>query len=423
MMVSHDRWLLNSIAQRVLEVEDLGIISWAGGYDEYIEGKQRQFEAEQKHYEQTQRKVRRMERFITRFRAKNTLATRVKSKEKLVQKLKREAPRPPEEGGMRLAFRDVDRAVHQVLSVEIHKKAYGSRTLIEDSNFTLARGERASLVGPNGCGKTTLMRMIAGMEKGYDGFIRIGEKATVGYFSQDARIVDPRNTPEKEVMLANPDFTPERARKVLGAFMFDEEDWEKEVSKLSGGERSKLALCKLLVQTPNVLLLDEPTNHLDIPSREALESALIDFPGTALIVSHDRYFLERVCTRTIAFRGSKLKDYIGPYSYFREKSLEEMRTTPTRQTRKQVEESEAAKSWKEKKRQANEEKRRQRRKEDLEQKIEAAERDILSLKREMENPELATNHEKLSRLHEELRQREAQHDSLTENWIELEDES
>jgi len=322
-VVSHDRYFLDRMISRTVELERGQLVEYAGNYSYFLAEKERRFAAAQAAYERQQRELKRQQGFIDRFRAKATKATQVKSREKALAKVERvEAPRV-ESRGMALRFPPAKPSHREVVTLQNVVKRYGPRTVFDGLALTLERGERLALVGPNGAGKSTLLRMLAEVEMPDRGTLLLGAGVTAGYYAQDQTdVLNVGRSVLEEAWAAAPAGWGEAAiRTLLGRFGFTGDDAHKPVGVLSGGEKARLAIARLLLQPANLLLLDEPTNHLDLASREELERALRQFQGTVVMASHDRYFMDRVATKVGEVGGGRMQVYLGTYSGYRDRRI------------------------------------------------------------------------------------------------------
>jgi ATP-binding cassette subfamily F protein 3 len=321
-IISHDRTFLRRHVNRIAELENAGLTVFDGSFDRYVEQRRLRREELIANKRSQDRKIAQTERFIERFRAKNTKAKQVQSRIKALDKLERVVLEEERTSKMRLAIPPVARAGRRVLSLEGIHKSYGDTVVYEGVDLSIERGDRVALVGPNGAGKSTLLRIAAGVLCFDAGERTLGHNATVAFFAQhrlDA--LDPQRSALEELeSAATLDDIP-RLRGHLGAFLFSGDDVQKKVSVLSGGEKSRLALAKLLLRPANFLVLDEPTNHLDLTSREVLESALANYGGTLLLISHDRAFLNALVNRVVEVDCGVLREYLGNYDdYLRKKT-------------------------------------------------------------------------------------------------------
>ncbi len=317
-VISHDRAFLRRHAQRIAELEQGRLTLYEGGWDSYLAQKQQRREQLLARKRTQDRRVAQTERFIERFRYKNTKARQVQSRIKALAKLERVGLEPEARRSMRLRIPAPRRAGDVVLQLEGIHKRYGERVVYRGVDLLVRRGDRVALVGPNGAGKSTLLR-IAGGVLGFDaGGRRPGHHVEVAFFAQhQLEALDPARTVLAELeSVARTEDTP-RLRGHLGAFLFSGDDVEKPVAVLSGGEKARLALAKLLLRPANFLVLDEPTNHLDVAAREVLEAALRAYAGTLLFVSHDRAFINALASRVVEVRGGVLSEYPGNYDAYR----------------------------------------------------------------------------------------------------------
>jgi len=314
-VISHDRAFLRRHVNRVAEVERAQLFVYGVGFDRYRREREARLEGLRARERQQEREVAEVERFVERFRAKASKARQVQSRIKALEKLERvEKPRG-EGGAMRLRVPEPRRSGQSVLSLQGVHKRYGEQVVYAGVDFSLERGEKVALVGPNGAGKSTLLRIAAGVLPMDAGERELGHHVDLAFYAQhQLEALDPaRSVLEELAAAATTDDVP-RLRSHLGAFLFSGDDVDKKVSVLSGGEKARLALARLLLRPVNFLVLDEPTNHLDVESREVLESALADYAGTLLLISHDRDLLDALCTRVVEVKGGVLASHIGSYS-------------------------------------------------------------------------------------------------------------
>ncbi len=321
-IISHDRTFLRRHVNRVAELEGERLTVFEGSFDRYVEQKALRREELVANKRSQDRKIAETERFIERFRAKNTKAKQVQSRIKALDKLERVELNDVRTSKMRLVIPSVARAGRRVLTLEGIRKSYDETVVYEGVDLSIERGNRVALVGPNGAGKSTLLRIAAGVLNFDAGERTLGHNVTVAFFAQhQLEVLDPRRSVLEELeTAANLDDIP-RLRGHLGAFLFSGDDVKKKVSVLSGGEKSRLALAKLLLRPSNFLVLDEPTNHLDLTSREILEGALSGYGGTLLLISHDRAFLNALVNRVVEVDHGQLQEYPGNYDdYLRKKT-------------------------------------------------------------------------------------------------------
>src|ERR1700722_11558670 len=321
LLISHDRSFLNAVADRMVEIDQRKLISYRGNYDEYLTQKAARQEQHLAAYKNQQREINRLQTFIDRFGAKNTKASQAQSKRKQIERMdKIEAP---DSAGRRVAFQfpQPERSGRKVLELKGVDHAYGETVVYQGLDFTVERNQRIVLVGPNGAGKSTLLKLLAGVLPIQSGSRELGHNVQVGYCSQHR--VDTLNldhTLLQEASDCGQQVSEQVVRTLLGAFLFRGDEVFKPVSVLSGGEKSRLVLAKLLLNPPNFLLMDEPTTHLDMPSIEALIQSLRQYEGTLVFISHDVYFIKSIATSVLHVRGGALTPYPGNYDYYLEKT-------------------------------------------------------------------------------------------------------
>uniref|UniRef100_UPI0037D9B19A ABC-F family ATP-binding cassette domain-containing protein n=1 Tax=Synechococcus sp. CS-1329 TaxID=2847975 RepID=UPI0037D9B19A len=324
-VVSHDRAFLDRVCNLIVETERGVSRTYLGNYSQHLEQKALEREASQAAFDRQQKDLASQQAYIDRFRASATRSTQAKSREKLLDKVERiEAPL---EGlsGPRFQFPPAPRSGRQVALIDDLTHSYGDKILFLGAHLEVERGDRIAFVGPNGAGKSTLLRLVMGLEAADAGQAGLGEhNVEAGYFEQNqAEALNLERSVVDTLFEAVPDWTQTQVRSLLGNFGFSNDDVFKAVGQLSGGEKARLALALMLLTPCNLLVLDEPTNHLDIPAKQMLESALKDYDGAALIVSHDRYFIAQVANRIVELRDGDLVLYQGDYAYYLEKKAEE----------------------------------------------------------------------------------------------------
>ena len=324
-IVSHDREFLDRLCTQVVETERGVSTTYLGNYSAYLEQKAESQMAQLSAFERQQKELEKQQAFVDRFRASATRSTQAKSREKQLEKV--EIIDAPVAGmrSLRFKFPPAPRSGREVVIIKDLTHIYSENILFLGTNLLIERGDRIAIVGPNGAGKSTLLKLIVGMEKPTEGSIALGDHNVLpGYFEQNqAEALDLEKTVMATIHDEVPDWKNEEVRTLLGRFLFSEATVFKKVSTLSGGEKARLALAKMLLAPANLLILDEPTNHLDIPAKEMLEQALQDYDGTAIIVSHDRYFISQVANKVVEIREGELRLYRGDYHYYLDKIAEE----------------------------------------------------------------------------------------------------
>lgn len=325
MIISHDRYFLDQSVNRIFEMENKRLTSYNGNYTDYQKQAKINREIRLRQYENQQRDIKKQEESIERLKAygREKHLKRARSKEKMLDKVDRLDK--PQELRKKARFNFVLRhhSGNDVLKAQGLGKSFGDRKLFEGVDFELYRGEKVALIGPNGVGKSTLFKIIMGDESQDQGEYKLGQGVDIAYFHQEQKSLNLENSIIDEVWDDNPHMTQTEVRNLLGAFLFEGEDVFKSIRSLSGGERARVAILKLILSKSNLLLLDEPTNHLDIDSKEVLEDALKEYEGTLLTISHDRYFLNTVVDRILVLKPNGIEEYLGNYEYYQNKKKEE----------------------------------------------------------------------------------------------------
>lgn len=422
LVVSHDRYFLDKIATKIIEIDNTKTTVFSGSYTDYAAKKEQLRRAQRSAWLNQQAEIRHQEQVIEKLRSFNREKSirRAESREKMLSKI--EVLEKPAEIDADMKIRLVPRILsgNDVLTVTQLSKAFGSLSLFSDLSFFLKRGEHVAIIGDNGTGKTTLLKMINGLLSPDAGSIRIGSRVQIGYYDQEHHVLHPEKTLFEEISDAYPQLDNTQIRNTLAAFLFTGEDVFKRIADLSGGERGRMSLAKLMLSESNFLILDEPTNHLDINSKEILEEALNGYAGTVLYVSHDRYFINRTAHRILELSGKELTSYLGNYDYYLEKKAaqdESARPASASPGAPDVAKESAARLlWQEKKEQDA----RQRKKENdirrCEEQIALLEQQARELDASLSDPDIACDAQTLCSLAAQKEEIDARLASLMEKW-------
>jgi ATP-binding cassette subfamily F protein 3 len=319
-VVSHDRYFLDKVANKIAELKNHRLTIYRGNYSTYLKTKEIETLTQERQYKQQQKLIEHNEDFIRRYMA-GQRSREAKGRQKLLDRMER-IERPRDEKIMaKLRFTPDIRGGNDILRLRDVSKSYGNKKVFENLTFDIYRKDVVGIIGPNGAGKTTLFRMILSEEQPTSGEFWVGHNLKFGYYDQEHTSLNLNNTLIDEISELRPDWIPEEVRAFLGRFLFSGDAVFKQISELSGGEQSRMMLAKLLLQNANVLLLDEPTNHLDIFSREVLEEALREYPATILVISHDRYFLDKLANKVLIFENGTAHLHEGNYTRYEEEKL------------------------------------------------------------------------------------------------------
>ncbi|MFD2114833.1 ABC-F family ATP-binding cassette domain-containing protein [Paenibacillus yanchengensis] len=437
LIVSHDRYFLDTLTQTIIEIERHIAKRYAGNYSRYRELKAAEYASDMKRFDKQQTEIARMEQFVQRNLVRATTTKRAQSRRKALDKMEK-LDRPQGELKKAHFTFEMERfSGKDVLFVDSLSFTYPDQPtpVFEKVSFDLKRGETVALIGPNGTGKSTLLKTITGSLQAQSGQVRFGSNVKVGYYDQEQHQLNPQNTVLEELWNEYPHVEEARIRTILGNFLFSGEDVLKHISTLSGGERARVALAKLMLVQANLLILDEPTNHLDLFSKEVLEAALLDYEGTLLFISHDRYFLNKMAERIVELHAHGVDHFLGNYDEMLEKKreLEEIEmelalqtdksakkqatnsnpSTTAQSANKSLNQFEADKQLK------REQRNRQRKLEQAEAAIAELEQTIAELELELTNPDIFQDYVKIQQLQQQIDDNQLQLTTVMEEWEQL----
>lgn len=418
LIISHDRYFLDNVVNRVFYMENKKLHSYNTDYSGFMKQRKIELEVLKRQYEDQQKEIKRQEEIIQRFKnyGDSRYIKQAQSREKLLNKMKL-IDLEKESKKARLKFEPRIKSGNDVLSVSKIAKSFGDNHLLKDINFNIYAKDKVGLLGANGIGKTTLFKMILGEITEDDGEIVFGHNVYPGYFDQEMDTLNLNNTVMDEIWDQNPSFTYYDIRMVLSQFLFIGDEILKEIMDLSGGERARLSLLKLMLSKANFLLLDEPTNHLDIDSKEVLEDALGDYEGTVFVISHDRYFLNKITDKTLELTKEGIKEYLGNYDYYIEKKNElenkddedEYQKTKTQTRLERKKEKELLISERNIKKKLK----------TLEEEIESSENELEEIDEILSNNEIYNNHQEVVEITRKRENLSLKLEELYEDWLNL----
>lgn len=430
-IVAHDRYFLDRIVTKIIEIENTHVTVFSGNYTAYADKKKILRNMQLKEYLNQQREIKHQQEVITKLKQFNREKSikRAESREKMLDKLE-VVDKPAEiNDKMNIELNPSVISGNDVLSVSHLSKAFDDNTLFTDISFDIKRGERVALIGNNGTGKTTILKIINDILPADSGEIKLGSKVTIGYYDQEHHVLDPDKTMFEELQDAYPDLNNTQIRNTLAAFLFTNDDVFKYIRDLSGGERGRVSLAKLMLSNANFLILDEPTNHLDMVSKEILENALNSYTGTVLYVSHDRYFINTTATRIIELVGQTTVNYIGNYDYYIEKkdalTAAALAGKPADSSsavsaaQKNAQKESAKADWKQSKEEQALLKKKKNELKKTEERITVIEDRLKAIEEESALPEVCTDTARLLELHKESTKLSEELDTLYEKWEEL----
>lgn len=421
-IVSHDRYFLDKIATKIIEIDNGVVSSFNGNYSDYAVQKEHLRTEQMNAYLNQQREIKHQEAVIDKLKQFNREKSikRAESREKMLDKIERLEKPVTVNTDMKLTLTPHKISGNDVMQIQELSKSFGSNTLFENISFEIKRGEHVAIIGDNGTGKTTLLKIINELIPADRGTIRLGTNVEIGYYDQEHHVLHMDKTLFDEISDDYPYLTNTEIRNTLAAFLFTGEDVFKKISSLSGGERGRVSLAKLMLSEANFLILDEPTNHLDITSKEILETALNAYDGTVLYVSHDRYFINKTASRILELTHKEFINYIGNYDYYLEKREILTPVSVSEVSAAHADEASAQKlDWKQQKENHAQARKKENDLKKCETQIEELENRCTALDEEMAKPENATNSAKLQDLSNEREALAAELEALYEKWEEL----
>ncbi len=412
-VISHDRYFLDKVTFETIELESHRMTFYSGNYTKYISLKAEKNKTLERQFEQTQKEINRIEKIIEqqkRWNQERNYVT-IRSKQKSIDRLESTLVKPDEEQEkMKFHFDVIAGGNREVVVTKNLSKSFEHKLLFENVNLNVFKQERVFIIGPNGCGKTTLLKILLGKEEATGGEYLIGNNQKIAYFSQTGDEISSNSTIFDYIKDLHPSMTNTEIRSALAIFLFKGEDVFKEIKDLSGGEKARISLLKVMLSKSNFLILDEPTNHLDISSREALEDALLSYEGTMLIVSHDRYFINKLANKIYKIEKTGSKEFKGNYDFYLQNDIikEEIKEVKEKNT-----------SYKEKKEKESLERKRANRINKIEEEIAKNEEEISKLEKESLKPEIGSDYEKALEITNKIAELKEANEKLFEEWSEL----
>lgn len=419
LIISHDRYFLDMVVNKIFHLERFSLVEYSSNYTDFIRRRKENIEVYKKHYENQQLEIEKEKKIIEQYKAYggsryNRLA---KSRQKMLDKMEL-MDRHQEEEQVRFKFKPKLESGTDVLEVVDLEKSFGDKILFENINFNIYKGDKIGLIGPNGVGKSTLFKIILRKIRDYSGQVNLGHHVNPGYFDQEMSDLNLDKTILDEIWDENPRLTHTEIRSILSQFMFFGDDVFKDIGDLSGGEKGRLSLLKLIMSEDNFLLMDEPTNHLDIDSKEVLEEAILDYEGTVFVISHDRYFLNRVVDKIFLMTREGIVEYLGNYNYYMEKVSQAKESTGQKEYKTKTQIQQEKKQEREVQRQEKQERKKIK---GLEEEIHQLEKDLEAIDEKLSDNEIYSDTERVLELTRTREEKSSKLEELYEDWLQLTD--